>query len=85
MLFVPGVHNYEISAKIDIDSTAVGGLVLFYNEDYYVSTGIDTKKRIRWRKCSVRGTWGHEGGTQMWVKIRTINHIVTGYYNAPKN
>jgi xylan 1,4-beta-xylosidase len=50
MLFVPGVHNYEISAKIDIDSTAVGGLVLFYNEDYYVSTGIDTKKRIRWRK-----------------------------------
>lgn len=81
MLFVPGVHNYEISAKLDIDSTAVGGLVLFYNEDYYVGTGIDTQKRIRWRKGSVKGAWGHEGGTQMWLKIRTIDHIVTGYYS----
>lgn len=81
MLFVPGVHNYEISAKIDIDSTTVGGLVLFYNDEFYVGTGMDTKKRTRWRKGDVRGTWGHEGGTQMWLKIRTIDHIVTGYYS----
>lgn len=81
LLFVPGVHHYEISAKIDIDSTAVGGLVLFYNDDFYVGTGIDTQKRIRWRKGDVRGTWGHDGGTQMWLKIRTVDHIVTGYYS----
>ena len=81
MLFVPGAHNYEISAKIDIDSTAVGGLVLFYNDDYYVGTGFDTQKRIRWRKGGIKGTWEHERGTQMWLKIRTVNHIVTGYYS----
>jgi len=81
MLFVPGVHNYEISAKINIDSNAVGGLVLFYNDDYYVGTGMDTEKRIRWRKGGIKGTWAHEGGTQMWLKIRTIDHIVTGYYS----
>lgn len=81
MLFVPGVHNYEISAKITIDSTAVGGLVLFYNEDYYVGTGFDTEKRIRWRKGGVKGTWKHKGERQMWLKIRTVEHIVTGYYS----
>ena len=81
MLFVPGVHNYEISAKINIDSTAVAGLVFFYNDDFYVGTGIDTEKRIRWRKGDIRGTWEHEGGTQLWLKIRTVDHIVTGYYS----
>ena len=81
MLFVPAAHNYEISAKIDIDSYAVGGLVLFYNKDYYVGTGFDNKKRIRWRKGGVKGTWAHEEGNQLWLKIRVVDHIVTGYYS----
>jgi xylan 1,4-beta-xylosidase len=81
LLFVPGEHNYEISARIDIDSLAVGGLVLFYNEDFFVGTGFDTTKRIRWRKADVRGTWEHNGGNRFWLKIRTIDHIVTGYYS----
>lgn len=82
MLFVSGVHNYEISAQIDIDSNAVGGLVLFYNEEFYVGTGFDTQKRIRWRKGDIRGTWEHKKGNQIWLKIRTVDHIVTGYYSS---
>ncbi|WP_116105134.1 family 43 glycosylhydrolase [Lewinella sp. IMCC34191] len=81
MLFVPGVHNYEISAKIDVDSAAVGGLTLFYKEDFYVGTGIDTEKRIRWRKGDVRGTWPRAENGHFWLKIRTVDHIVTGYYS----
>lgn len=81
MLFVPATHNYEISAKIDIDSSAVGGLMLFYNKDYYVGTGFDRHKRIRWRKGGVKGTWDHKGGNKLWLKIRTVDHVVTGYYS----
>jgi len=81
MLFVAGAHSYEISVKIDKDSLAVAGLILFYNAGYYVGTGFDNKVRYRWRKGEIRGTWAHTGGNQLWLKIRNINHIVTGYYS----
>lgn len=82
LLFVPTSNNYEISAKIEIDSATVGGLTLFYNKDFYVATGFDVNKRIRWRKGDVRGTWDHtESGREIWLRIRNIDHIVTGYYS----
>lgn len=81
MLFVTGAHNYEMSAKMIIDSGATAGLILFYNADFYVGTGFDKSTRYRWRKGAVRGTWSHTGGKQLWLKIRSVNHIVTGYYS----
>lgn len=82
LLFVPTSNNYEISAKIEIDSGTVGGLTLFYNKDFYVGTGFDVEKRIRWRKGDVRGTWNHhESCRELWLRIRNIDHIITGYYS----
>jgi xylan 1,4-beta-xylosidase len=81
MLFVAAAHNYEISAWIEIDSSAVAGLILFYNADFYMGTGFDNKIRYRWRKGAIKGTWVHKGGDQLWLKIRNINHIITGYYS----
>lgn len=81
LLFVTNAHSYEISAKIEIDSSTVAGLILFYNSDFYVGTGFDTNKRYRWRKGTVRGTWPNNGQQTVWLKIRNINHIITGYYS----
>ncbi len=82
MLFVPTSNNYEVSAKIELDSGTVGGLTFFYNKDFYVATGFDADKRIRWRKGDVRGTWNHPAKTkEVWLRIRNVNHIVTGYYS----
>ena len=81
LLFVKAAHNYEISARIEIDSSAVAGLILFYNADFFVGTGFDTNIKYRWRKGAVKGTWAHKGGNQLWLKIRNINHIITGFYS----
>jgi beta-xylosidase len=82
LLFVPGMKNYELSACAEIDVNTTAGLVLFYNEDFYVGTGFDREKRIRWRKGGVKGTWNHEGcAGKLWMKIRIVEHIVTGYYS----
>lgn len=81
LLFIPGVHNYEISLKIDKDSVAAAGLVLFYNADFYVGTTFDSKTRYRWRKGSTKWSAPHSGNNQLWLKLRIIDHIVTGYYS----
>jgi beta-xylosidase len=81
MLFVAGAHDYEFSVKIDKDSAAVAGLVLFYNADFYVGTGFDSKKRYRWRKGIQKGSYAHSGNNQLWLKIRNNHNIVTAYYS----
>ena len=40
MMFVTGAHKYEISARIECDSAAVAGLILYYNDRFYVGTGV---------------------------------------------
>lgn len=81
LLFVAGAHNYEVSVQIHKDSGAVAGLVLFYNADFYVGAGFDSKKTLRWRKAQLRGGSTHNGKNELWLKIRNVNHIVTGYYS----
>lgn len=81
LLFVAGVHSYELSVKIETDSSAVAGLVLFYNKDFYVGTGFDSTTRYRWRKGAVKGSFPHSGGNELWLKIKNENQIVTGYFS----
>lgn len=81
LLFIPGAHNYEISVKIDKDSGAAAGLLLFYNADFYVGTSFDTKKRFRWRKGSTKWSAEHTGGNRLWLKLKVNENIVTGYYS----
>ncbi len=81
LLFVAGAHNYEISVKIDKDTGAAAGLLLFYNADFYVGTSFDSKKRYRWRKGSTKWSAEHNGSNQLWLKLKVHNNIVTGYYS----
>ncbi len=81
LLFIAGKHNYEFSVKIDKDSTAIAGLILFYNSDFYVGTGFDSKQILSWRKGDLKGRHEHKGKNQLWLKVRNIDNIVTGYYS----
>jgi xylan 1,4-beta-xylosidase len=81
LLFVAGSHDYEFSVRIDKDSNAVAGLILFYNADYYVGTGFDSKEILSWRKGMLRGRLEQSGKNQLWLKIRNNNNIVNAYYS----
>lgn len=81
LLFVAGAHNYEYSVRIEKEANAIAGLVLFYNTDFFVGTGFDSKQILSWRKGEIKGKHGQTGGNQLWLKVRNNNHIVTGYYS----
>jgi len=90
LLFIAGAHNYEFSVKINKDSTATAGLMLFYNSDFYVGTGFDNKERLGWRKGAVKARAAQKarpdgpvgrGKTQLWLKIKNIDQIMTAYYS----
>ncbi len=81
LFFVAGAHDYEFSVRIDKDSNAVAGLVLFYNADFYVGTGFDSKQILSWRKGAIKGRHEQNGKDHLWLKIRNKNQIVTGFYS----
>lgn len=82
MLFVAGVHGYEMSVRIECDRSAVAGLILYYNNNFYVGTGCDGRSRYRWRRGVVKGKTANTRKTDViWLKLRNENHIVTGYYS----
>ncbi|PTQ96700.1 beta-xylosidase [Mucilaginibacter yixingensis] len=81
LLFVAGTPNYEFSFKMEKDADAVAGLVMFYNADFYVGTGFDSKSRMRWRKGAAKGRYEHTGNNLLWMKLRIVDNIVTGYYS----
>ena len=81
LLFVAGAHDYEFSVRINKDSNAVAGLILFYNADFYVGTGFDSKQMLSWRKGDIKGRHEQSGKNQLWLKIRNNNQIVTGFYS----
>lgn len=81
LLFVAGAHDYEFSVRIDKDPNAVAGLLLFYNADFYVGTGFDSKQILSWRKGAIKGRHEHNGKDRLWLKIRNKNQIVTGFYS----
>lgn len=81
LLFVAGAHDYEFSVKVQKDSGAVAGLVMFYNADFYVGTGFDSHQRLGWRKAAIKARNEHRGKNLLWLKLRNDKNIVTGYYS----
>lgn len=81
LLFIAGGHDYEFSVKIDKDSAATAGLVLFYNRDFYVGTGFNGKERLGWRKGAIKARAAQGGKHQLWLKIRNNKNIMSAYYS----
>ena len=81
ILFVAGAHCYEISVKMECDTGAVAGILLYYNDRFYVGTGYGDGHLYHWRRGKRRG--GNSIGKRqiVWLKLRRENNIVTGYYS----
>jgi Beta-xylosidase len=81
LMFVAGVHSYEFSVKIDIDTAVTAGLVLFYNDKAYIGIGFDRKNIYNWTDGEKRKIDTQESGKCVWLKIRNIEQIVMVKYS----
>ena len=84
LMFVAGEHRYEIEAEIELsDDQTCAGLVLYYDSVFYMGTGFDANRRLRFRKGGMSGGGRHpEAGTRhVWLRLRNDNHVVTGSYS----
>lgn len=81
LLFVTGAHGYEISVKMKCDSQAVAGIILYYNDRFYVGTGYGNQRKYRWRRGRRKGGNALGHSDTIWLKLRNENNIVTGYYS----
>lgn len=82
LLFVTADHGYEFSVKIECSGNSTGGLILYYNDKFYVGLGCDKNCRYKWRRGEFRGKcWPDEKG-DIWLKLRCENNVVTGYYST---
>ncbi|MCH5334552.1 MAG: family 43 glycosylhydrolase [Alistipes sp.] len=83
MLFVAGVHSYEIEARITLIGDVTAGLTLFYNDRFFMGTGFNRMRRVRHRMGEERGTGRHEveAPQTMRLRLRNDRHVVTGQYS----
>ena len=73
--------NPDECVKMECDTGAVAGILLYYNDRFYVGTGYGDGHLYHWRRGKRRG--GNSIGKRqiVWLKLRRENNIVTGYYS----
>lgn len=82
ILFVTGDHSYEFSVRIECDGNSTGGLILYYNDKFYIGHGCNSKDRYKWRRGEFRGKCWPDAKGPLWLKLRCENNVVTGYYST---
>lgn len=81
LLFIGGLHGYEIEVEIELEPKAIAGFVLWYNEQYMVGMGVDTKNRYSYRRSGPNRSGSHVETNRIWLRIRNDNHVVSGTYS----
>lgn len=81
LLMVAPDSGYEITVRIDLDSTVTAGLVCYYDEHFYVGTGVSRTDRKRWRRGELRRVGQHESHNTIWLRLRNDRDIVSGEYS----
>ncbi len=80
MMCVAGEHSYEFEAEIELHGDVSAGLLLVYNSDFFMGTGFDKQRRMRFRKGGASGR-APSGGNHLWLRVRNDRHVVTGEYS----
>lgn len=82
LLYVPTDHSYTVQVEVELQGDAIGGLVLFYNEE--ASSGIlaDSKNIL----TNIRG-WQFETeknviNQHLFLRLVNINNIVDMFYSV---
>ena len=82
ILFVAGQHAYEVETRIEIEGDVTAGIVLYYNDRFFMGTGFNKERRVRYRKGEERGSGNHKHPvTSLWLRLRNDCHIITGAYS----
>jgi xylan 1,4-beta-xylosidase len=83
LLFVAGDRSYEVTVEVEIDDTAQGGLLLFYDDKLFCGLGLSVGRLHAYRL-------GHEerwppGGTastrRLYMRVRNEEDIATFFYS----
>lgn len=82
LLCVPSDHSYIAQVEIELEGDAIGGLVLFYNQQAYSGILADSKNIL----TNIRG-WQFETeedviNRHVFLRIENINNIVDMYYST---
>ncbi|MDR0658940.1 MAG: family 43 glycosylhydrolase [Mediterranea sp.] len=83
LMFVTGDHRYEVEVEIELEGDVTAGIVLYYNSDFFMGTGFNRSRRIRYRKGEARTGGSHLSmdTNSIWLRIRNDEHVVTGAYS----
>ncbi len=82
MLCIPSDHSYTAQVEIEIESDAIGGLVLYYNEHAYSGILADNKNIL----TNIKG-WQFETeknviNKHVFLRIKNVNNIIDMYYSV---
>ena len=81
LLCIPSNHSYTVNVEMNIDDNAMGGLVLFYNNDFYSGILADNKNIL----ANLRGwqfvTESNVIKNHVFLRIKNINNTIDMYYS----
>ncbi|UZR96459.1 family 43 glycosylhydrolase [Chondrinema litorale] len=81
MLTIPADHSYTAQVELEIEGDAIGGLVLFYNQQAYSGILADSKNIL----TNIRGwqfvTESDKIKRHVFLQLRNINNTVNMYYS----
>ena len=81
ILVVPSDESYEIQVYYEVDGTASGGLVLFYDQNMYAGLVTDGEKFTIYRRGQPLEAGKNELGHSGYLKIRNMENTITFYYS----
>ena len=81
LLFVAGCHSYEFEAEIELSEKAIAGLVILYNNQYMVGSGISQTKRYSYRREGISGRGSHPATQRVWLRLKNDRNSISGSYS----
>lgn len=81
LLFVAGCHSYELEVEIELSEKAIAGLVVWYNNQYMVGSGISQTKRYSYRRTVVTGRGSHPATRRVWLRLKNDRNSISGCYS----
>jgi len=77
LAIVPMHHSYELTVEVEVTDAAEGGLILFYNEDFFSGIGFSEGQFYRLRRGEKRNIKQSPDRTKTHLKVINDHHEVT--------
>jgi beta-xylosidase len=77
LTFIVGDQAYEIEVDVELSPGAVGGVILFYDQQLYCGLGFNEKAFVTHQYGIERGRPANPHGRRMRMRMKNDRHIVT--------